>query len=101
MKLVFIVIAMVCGGLIVREIWAIRNVYSALPALQKGGVYCGAPMFTGENVWKDVLAILLTGASLLPVAIAPWVISRVVSHLPMPTKQQLSELWWTIRGRNR
>ena len=101
MWLVFLVIAIVCGGLIVREIWAIRNVYSTLPALQEGGLYCGTPMFTGRNVWKDVLAILLTGASLLPIAVAPWLISRVMSFIPLPKEHQLSQLWWAIRGRNR
>ena len=98
MKLVFLVIVIVCVGLTVREIWA--HNFHPIPYPMVGGGFCATPMFTGGSLWKHVLQILLSGASLLPIAIAPWLISRVVAFIPLPTEHQLSELWWTIRGRN-
>jgi len=99
MQLVLVAIAFFFVGLVVREIWAI-NTYSTKPSLQGDGWYCGTPMFTGRNWRVHFLQILQSCALLLPIAFAPWALSWLVSFVSLPSRHQLSELWWTIRGRN-
>lgn len=98
MKLALVAIALLFLGLISRELWAVYT-HSMGPSLQAKDQYCGVPFFTGINWQMHILQILLACISLLPIAFTPWLISRLIPLIPKPSKHQLSEFWWAIRGR--
>jgi|GEM_PF-4261356 len=101
MRLTLVAIAMLFIGLIGRELWSITHpIRSNLTPLGIDALYCGTPMFVGSNAPTEIFQILLVCAYLLPLAFGPWLLARLMSLLPFPTKHELSEMWWRLRGRN-